>query len=163
MTDTLHSSVLTSARPKPGSQVETEVLNRRDIFEKTQAAEIAVLTPADPGGLSHDLRHAFAARIAALHGEAEQAARYAAGVTDTALGALVSVGTASADAQVQAMLTFTDAVSTNPREIVAEDVTALQSAGVSDADIVRLAELNAFLAYQLRLIAGLRLLVEAAE
>ena len=30
--------------------------------------------------------------------------------------------------------------------------------GVADADIVRLAELNAFLAYQIRVIAGLRLM-----
>ena len=36
--------------------------------------------------------------------------------------------------------------------------SGLQGAGISDADIVRLCELNAFLAYQFRLIAGLRLL-----
>ena len=35
---------------------------------------------------------------------------------------------------------------------------ALKSAGIADADIVRLAELNAFLAYQIRLIAGLKLM-----
>ena len=35
-------------------------------------------------------------------------------------------------------------------------------AGVADPDIVRLCELNAFLAYEIRLIAGLRLLREKA-
>ena len=162
MTDFLHSTVISSTQPRPGSRIEAEILQRRDIFEKTQAAEIAVLTPTDPGGLSHDLRHALAARIAALHGETAQAARYATGVTDPAFAPLADKAGVSADAQIQAMLTFTDAVSTSPREITAEDVTALQGAGISDADIVRLAELNAFLAYQLRLIAGLRLLVEGA-
>ena len=163
MTDTLHSIVIASARPCAGSRVAEEILTRRDIFEKTQAAEIAVLTPADAGGLSHDLRHVLAARIAALHDEPEQAARYTASVVSPELATLTAVGCTLDDARIQAMLTFTDAVSTNPRDIVAEDVKALQSAGVSDADIVRLAELNAFLAYQLRLIAGLRLLVDGVE
>ncbi|WP_103335904.1 CMD domain-containing protein [Pseudotabrizicola formosa] len=158
MTDTLQSSVIASVRPRPGSALAAEVENRRDIFEKTEAAEVAVLTPVDPGGLSHDLRHALAARIAALHAEPEQASRYAAGVTDAALLAVTDPGSAADDPRVQAMLAFTDAVSTHPRDIVAADVAALQSAGISDADIVRLAELNAFLAYQLRVIAGLRLL-----
>ena len=43
-------------------------------------------------------------------------------------------------------------------DIVAEDVTVLQDAGMSDADIVRLCELVAFLAYQTRVIDGLRLM-----
>lgn len=163
MTDILQSSVLASVPPRPGSALAAEVENRREIFEKTEAAEIAVLTPSDPGGLSHDLRHALAARIAALHGEADQAARYANGVADPALTPLAQPGSTSTDPRVQAMLTFTDAVSTHPRDIVAADVTAMQSAGITDADIVRLAELNAFLAYQLRLIAGLRLLAGVSQ
>lgn len=163
MTDILQSSVLASVPPRPGSALAAEVENRRDIFDKTEAAEIAVLTPADPGGLSHDLRHALAARIAALHAEPDQAARYFSGVADPALAVLAQVGSTTTDPKLQAMLTFTDAVSTNPRDIVADDVKALQTAGVPDADIVRLAELNAFLAYQLRLIAGLRLLAGVAQ
>ena len=50
----------------------------------------------------------------------------------------------------------------SPREIRAEDIEALKTAGVADPDIVRLCELNAFLAYEIRLVAGLRLLREKA-
>ena len=39
---------------------------------------------------------------------------------------------------------------------------ALKSAGICDADIVRLAELTAFLAYQLRVVAGLKLMQATA-
>jgi uncharacterized protein YciW len=163
MTNSTDTAVTAAVGLRPGSRVAVEVANRSEIFAKTQAAEDAVLAPADPGGLSHDLRHALAARIAALHAEPDQAARYAAGVADAAIAALAQPGTAAADTRVQAMLAFTDAVSTNPRDMVADDVRALQAAGASDADIVRLAELNAFLSYQLRVIAGLRLLVGAAE
>jgi uncharacterized protein YciW len=38
----------------------------------------------------------------------------------------------------------------------------LQSAGIADADIVRLSELIAFVSYQIRLVAGLRLMAEVA-
>jgi uncharacterized protein YciW len=162
MTQSFATSVTAAVSVRAGSRAEAAIANRRDIFEKTATAEIAVLTPTDPGGLSHDLRYALAARIAALHGEADQAARYAAGVTDPLLARLTAPGMTANDARTAAMLAFTDAVSTNPRDMTAADVTALQSAGISDADIVRLAELNAFLAYQLRLIAGLRLLAGAA-
>ena len=44
------------------------------------------------------------------------------------------------------------------RDVTEEDIKTLQKAGVKDPDIVRLAELNSFMAYQIRLIAGLRLL-----
>ena len=49
------------------------------------------------------------------------------------------------------------------RDVGAADILALQAAGVSDANIVRLAELNAFFAYQFRVIAGLRLIRSAGE
>ena len=157
------TSVTASVAGLSGTATEAAIAARRDIFEKTEAAEIAVLTPAEAGGLSHDLRHALAARIAALHGADDQAARYRAGVKEATLAALADVGTTAPDPRLAAMLRFTDAVSTKPAGITAQDVRDLQVAGISDADIVRLAELNAFLAYQLRLIAGLRLMVEAAR
>ena len=43
-------------------------------------------------------------------------------------------------------------------ERVIEDISKLQAVGVSDADIVRLCELIAFVAYQVRVAAGLRLM-----
>jgi uncharacterized protein YciW len=147
--------------PAPGSRLEAALAARADIFAKTRTAEAAVLTPADPGGLPVALRHALAARIAALHGEPAEAARHAAAPGDAAVAALARPGTAAPDPRVQAMVAFTDAVSTSPRDIAAADIDALKAAGIGDADIVRLAELNAFLSYQLRLLAGLRLLKEA--
>jgi len=40
--------------------------------------------------------------------------------------------------------------------------TDLSISGLDDADIVRLSELIAFLSYQIRVIAGLRLMAEVA-
>ena len=66
--------------------------------------------------------------------------------------------TGEGDARLAALLAYTDLVSVRPRDARAEDIAARQEAGVSDADVVRLAELVAFLAYQIRVVAGLRLM-----
>ena len=64
---------------------------------------------------------------------------------------------------LKSILSFMDKVAEDTRNVVAEDITALKSAHVNDADIVRLAELNSFMAYQIRLITGLRLMKEAED
>uniref|UniRef100_UPI000C1A8623 hypothetical protein n=1 Tax=Oceaniglobus indicus TaxID=2047749 RepID=UPI000C1A8623 len=129
---------------------------RAKIFEMTQTAEDAVLAPADPGGISHDLRAALAARIARLNTEEDLAERYGARITGDAT--LADPGQDGRAQGLDAIVAFMDKVAVHTAQVRAEDVEALKSAGVSDADIVRLAELNAFLAYQIRLIAGLRLM-----
>ena len=142
--------------------VAAAVDGRANIFAMTEAAHDAALTPNDPGGLSHALRAALAERVSRLHADDKMAGHFrglldVAGADETLL-AIASLEGDTPDPVVAAMVGYTDQVAKAPREMTAADITALQSAGVSDPDIVRLAELNAFLAYQLRLIAGLRLL-----
>lgn len=154
----------------PGSAAAQAMEGRAGILAQTQAAEEAVLRPNEPGAWPHDLRAALAARIARLNGEEALAAHFLAdagaraGLADMAeTGADQGPETgAEADAVLAAALAFMDKVATCPREAAASDIVALQQAGISDADIVRLAELNAFLAYQIRVIRGLRLLAGGA-
>lgn len=132
------------------------VEGRANIFEMTQAAEDAVLRPQDEGPWSHDLRAALAARIAVLNDEADLAARYAGDA-----GGFAALADPSQDGAAQGLahvVAFMDKVAADTRHVAASDIAGLQMAGVADADIVRLAELNAFLAYQIRVIAGLRLM-----
>lgn len=129
---------------------------RASIFEMTQAAEDAVLRPKDQGPWSHELRAALAARIARLNAEADLAAQYAEGA-----GAFADLADPANDGAAQGLaevVSFMDKVAADTRNVAAADISGLQAAGVADADIVRLAELNAFLAYQIRVIAGLRLM-----
>ena len=56
------------------------------------------------------------------------------------------------------LIPFVDKAANDTKNIVAEDISKLQAVGVSDADIVRLCELIAFVAYQVRVAAGLRLM-----
>ena len=131
------------------------VQTRANIFEMTQAAEDAVLRPKDCGAFPHDLRAGLAARIAAKAGDKELAGRYA-----QAAGAHIDISDPTQDdgAEHTALCGFVDKVAGATKDIAADDIARLQSAGVRDADIVRLCELVAFVAYQVRVVAGLRLM-----
>lgn len=134
---------------------------RANIFEMTQAAEEAVLRPRDTGSWSHALRAALAARLARLNNEPVLAQQHLAAAGDFA--PLADPERDGAAEGYGAVIAFMDKVGAETRDVGAADISALQAAGVNDANIVRLAELNAFLAYQFRVIAGLRLIRGAAE
>ena len=139
--------------------LEAVIATRANIFEMTQAADDAMLRPKAPGAWPHSLRAALAARIATLNAQTALARHYATGAGDDA--ALADPAQDGAARGLGPVLAFMDKVAADTRQVVAGDIAALQAAGISDADIVRLAELNAFLAYQIRVVAGLRLLREA--
>lgn len=129
---------------------------RANIFQMTQEAEAAVLRPNDTGRWPHGFRAALAARIAMLNAARELSERYKQDAGDYA--ALVNPATDGEAEGLGPVLAFMDKVADRTREVDEEDIAELQAAGIDDADIVRLCELNAFLAYQIRVIAGLRLL-----
>jgi uncharacterized protein YciW len=150
------TTALRLAKVAPGTPVAAAVAGRANIFAMTQAAEDAVLRPKDAGAWPHSLRAALAARIATLNGEADLAAQLLVDAGEHAAFADPAQG--GTGPVMPAVLAFMDRVAADTRNVTAQDVSDLQAAGVADADIVRLAELNAFLAYQIRVIAGLRLM-----
>lgn len=140
---------------KTGATAEA-VAGRSNIFQMTATAEQAVLRPKDFGRWPHPLRAALAARIAALNATDDLARHYAGAAGDFA--ALADPGNDGTTHGFGPVIAHIDKVATRTKDVDAADITALQEAGISDADIVRLCELNAFLSYQLRVIAGLRLM-----
>ena len=154
------TTTLSAAGVTPGSATAAAAETRANIMEATQAAEDAVLTPKDTGAFPHPLRAALAARVATLGGEPALAERYAARAGASA--ALADPAQDGTDQGLSHLMAFVDKVANETRNIAAEDIAGLQTAGVADADIVRLCELVAFLAYQLRVVAGLRLMTGAA-
>ncbi|MFC7400628.1 CMD domain protein [Chelatococcus sp. GCM10030263] len=148
-----------------GSPIADALAKRAEIMELSQASHDAMLTPRAPGGLSHGLRAVLAARMAAWNGDEALAAHYhvlldRSGERDVfADAASPTVGFEEfADRQLRAILRHADILSKAPREATRRDIEALKAAGVGEADIVRLAELTAFVNYQIRVMAGLRLL-----
>jgi len=143
-----------SAESSLGKAVST----RSNIFEMTQLAESAVLRPLEYGMFPHEVRVALAYRIAVSAGETRLAEYYAASVGDKFnLAESIMI-----EGELEStLISFVDKAANDTRNIVAEDISKLQAVGVSDADIVRLCELIAFVAYQVRVTAGLRLMNEA--
>lgn len=154
------ATALTAAGITEDGALSKVVRSRANIFELTAAAEAAVLRPRQAGGWSHPLRAALAARVARLNAEPALADTYLADAGEYApLADPANDGTAEG---LGAVVAFTDKVAANIANADAADITSLQAAGIADADIVRLAELNAFLAYQIRVIAGLSLMKGSA-
>ncbi|MCK0151568.1 hypothetical protein MWU54_16115 [Marivita sp. S6314] len=149
------TSTLRAAGVHAAGAVGEAVETRANIFEMTQAAEDAVLRPKDAGGVPHALRAALASRIAAQAGETALAKQYA-----DAAGDAVALSDPAQDggAEHRDLVAFVDKAATATKDIAAEDIARLQASGVADADIVRLCELVAFVAYQVRVAAGLRLM-----
>lgn len=146
-----------------GSVLASAIKKRAEIFRLTDAAHDAVLLPKDPGGLSRGLRAALAARMARQHQNVELTAHYdslVANVAEAATAPLAEPGTTVPDPRTAEIVRHSDRLTVAPRDATRAHIEALQAVGVGDADIVRLAELAAFVSYQVRVLVGLKLLGE---
>jgi uncharacterized protein YciW len=158
--------VIDLAAIEPGSGLAAAVSKRADIFALTQATHDAAITPIDPGGLSHGLRAALACRIARINGDPGLARHFLdvagkAGASD-AERRVAELDFAGDDLRTSALVRHADLVARDPKSATGKDIAALRESGVPDADIVRLSELVAFVSYQIRLVAGLRLMQAAS-
>lgn len=162
----IENSTLRVAGVAVGSKLAGVVEGRADIMALTQATEAAVLTPRVAGGLSHVERAALACRMAHLNGEQHLAAHYDTLLStfDDGIGRRIAdpAFKGDSDQRLAALIRHVDLVTLAPRDASGDDIEALRQAGIAEADIVRLAELIAFINYQSRVVAGLRLLGEIA-
>lgn len=160
-TETLTKSTVLDLSAIPADSPINAALDlRANILEMTQTTEDAVLKPAEAGSWSHDVRAALAARIAALNGETRLVDRYCALIGDKDVAELADPLKSGKAQGMETVCDFMDKVAAQTKDVAAGDIRALQEAGVSDADIVRLCEINAFMSYQVRVLAGLRLMKE---
>lgn len=151
----------TLAAVRPGSALAEAMDKRAEILRLSEAAHDAVLRPCDPGGLSYGLRAALAARMARHNGNEALAGHYDGLVelaAENATALLAQPGTNVDDQPTSEIVRHTDRLTVAPRESTRGHIEGLRSVGVSDADIVRLSELAAFVNYQVRVIAGLALI-----
>lgn len=163
MTDIFASAAVRASGLKADHRLADALSGRDDILTMTQQAHDAALIPAEPGGLSHAERAALCCRMARLNNEDGLAAHFlelmgdaSEDVTNIANPAFTS----ESDPWLAAILRHTDLVTTDTKAVVAEDISSLTDAGVTEDDIVRLSELVAFISYQIRLTIGLRLMGE---
>ncbi|WAJ29352.1 CMD domain-containing protein [Antarcticirhabdus aurantiaca] len=146
----------------PGSALYDLRGEREEILRLSETSHRASLSPRDPGQLSPALRAALAARMARLLKDAAGAAHYdallAKAVPDAPTAALADPGHAPADPRLAEIVRRVDLLTLTPEAATREDVERLRAAGLDDPAIVTLTGLVAFVNYQLRVAAGLRML-----
>jgi CMD domain protein len=147
----------------PGSATHALRRERPEIVRLSQSSFDAALRPRDPGTLSRAERAALAERMARHFADARLAAAYAALlVAEDAPPEVRAVADPAApppaDPRLAAILRHVDLVALTPEAATAGDIARLEAAGLDGRDVVTLAGLIAFVNYQLRVAAGLRML-----
>ena len=151
MTDTVSAAdvIDRAAGLAPGDPLHAARRVRAKVVEATQASHDALLHEPVPG-LSTADRLRVAAHVCRTAGATTLAQHY------EALLAATAGNDARASSALPAIQHFAETLTTNPRLGDRAAIDALKRVGLSDAAIVALAQLVAFLAYQLRVVAGLR-------
>ena len=154
---------------RAGTALAQALVQRKEIMALSQASHDAVLLPRDPGGISHAERAALAARMAGWNADPALVIHYRALLAkagETRALADIAAGepgpSPTGEPRLAAIIRHADLLTRQTRDASKADIAALLAAGVAEPDIVRLAELAAFVNYQARVIAGLRLLGAAA-
>jgi CMD domain protein len=184
---------------EPGSALDAIRHRRRDARNQAQASYRALFAPESPGAVTATERFAVAAFVAGLHGGAETASFYAAGLAasgasaelrraiDTAIAAARGQGPYGSfpagplsredaagpihrvapetrhalGSRLAAALDHMHLLVFHPRDAAPAALQALLDAGWSTTDIVTLSQIAAFLSFQIRVVAGLRVLAGA--
>jgi CMD domain protein len=153
----------TAAGLAEGSATHALRRERPEIVRLSQTSFEAALRPRDAGTLGRALRAALAARMTRHFGDGRLAAVYA-GLLAEAQPSREEASLADPaaampqDRRLAAIVRHADLLTLTPEAARAEDIALLRDAGLTDRDIVSLTGLAAFVNYQLRVAAGLRLL-----
>jgi uncharacterized protein YciW len=132
---------------------------RPEFVNGAELCRMSVLSPATDQGLPRDLRLALARRMAALNADAALVAAYDAQlVAPSADIAALAAGATVLPEPLASIARHTDLITTRPIGATAADIARLEAAGLTNPQIVALSELIAFVNFQNRIAAGLRLL-----
>jgi len=152
---------------EPGSPQARLRDERPDAVRFAQGSYSALLEPEDPAGVSRRERELVALRVGILTCAPGVAARHRArlralGGTDAELAAVERFqdGLSGLSPRETAMLRHTDLLTLQPGASRPEHIAALKAAGLTPRDIVTVSQLIAFMSYEVRILAGLRVLSE---
>ena len=162
MVNMFDTVVVRTAGISEGHPLAGVLSGRSNIIELTEKSHDAALKPEPPGGFTHSQRAALACRMARLNLDAELASHYESMAEEGDVPIANPNFDGADNARLKAILRHTDLVTRSPKDAIAGDITALKAAGISEEDIVRLSELIAFVSYQVRVVAGLRLMAAAS-
>jgi CMD domain protein len=137
---------------------------RPDVARYAEGSYLALLEPGDPAGVSRIERRAIALRVALLSSNAALADHHRErlrqlGAAET-IAAVEQFRDSALPERLAAILRHADLLTTDPGGANRQAIENLQARGLGARDIVTIAQLIAFLSFQVRVLAGLRLLQE---
>ena len=140
-----------------GSALAALRRQRPDVVKHLQGSDDVIFAPQDDGGFTRAEREAAALRIATLLRD---------GVLEThyrkRLAALGADRSRSPEQRGDAVLAHVERVTTNPDAAAKADIDRLLGAGLTPHAVVSLSQLIAYVNFQSRVLAGLRMLKGAA-
>jgi CMD domain protein len=149
----------------PDSPLAALRRQRPDVVAHTQGSDDAIFRPKDDGGFAPAERAAAALQVAlGLRDEiliAHYRERLHALDPSETLAERVSDGEESKDKRWATIIAHVDRVTKDPESAQPSDLQALSAVGLSDHAIVSLSQLIAYVNFQSRVLAGLRMLREA--
>lgn len=134
---------------------------RPEFVEGAELCRLSVLYPQNDQGLACELRLAVAHRIATLNVDPALVADYAAQLAERQPSAellALAGGETSLTQPLATLARHIDLITLTPDRAEAGDITLLEQAGLDNPQIVALSELIAFINFQTRVAAGLRLM-----
>ena len=134
---------------------------RPEFVEGAELCRLSVLLPANDQGLTPALRAALARRLAALNADQALIADYGAQLAQfdpSEQFRALAEGASDLDEPLATIARHADLVTLTPSRAAASDIARLAAAGLNNPQIVALSELIAFVNFQTRVAAGLRLL-----
>jgi CMD domain protein len=150
----------------PGSPLAALRRHRPDVVLHLQGSDDVIFSPQDDGGLTRGERAAAALRVATLLRDTvlseHYRARLAALDTDGTLAKTVEGGSRTTEPRWDAILAHVDLVTRGPGSADRKDIDNLLAAGLSSHAVVSLSQLIAYVNFQARVLAGLRMLKGAA-
>lgn len=152
---------LTAGSPVAGLRRE-----RPDVMKHLQGSDDAIFAPKDDGGFTRAERAAAGLRIATLLRDGALEAHYRTRLAELdPSGALANTVEGKAEiteVRWDAILAHVDLVTRGPGRAERQDIDNLLAAGLSSHAIVSLSQLIAYVNFQSRVLAGLRMLKGAA-
>jgi CMD domain protein len=161
-----HDVINDLAGLRPESPVAELRTRRPDVLRHTQGSYDALLASEDESGLSQAERVLVALRVAILNHSEPLLAHYQQLLTQLGVAAdqCAAVAqfpnSAALSPRLSAMLQHVERLTTAPRTATQAELVALQAHGLSARDLVTLAQLIAFLSFQVRVLAGVQSLAE---
>jgi CMD domain protein len=150
----------------PGSPLAELRRQRADVVRHLQGSDDAIFTPADDGGLTRAERAAAALRVATLLRDTVLSEHYRGRLAPLDPSSVLA-NTVEGKAEIteprwDAILAHVDLVTRGPGSAERKDIDNLLAAGLSSHAVVSLSQLIAYVNFQCRVLAGLRMLKGAA-